>query len=56
MRLLAKLVSAVALAGTLAPAVLFFARLIDLDQVKTWTLVATVAWFVAAPMWMERKA
>jgi hypothetical protein len=38
----------VALAGTLTPAALFFVGAADLDQVKTWMLAATVAWFIAA--------
>lgn len=37
------------------PALLFFADRIDLAQVKFWMLVWTVAWFVATPIWMERK-
>jgi hypothetical protein len=56
MRLLAKLISAAALAGTLAPAALFFVGTADLDEVKNWMLAATAAWFVATPLWMERKA
>lgn len=37
------------------PALLFFAGRIDLVQVKFWMLVWTVAWFVATPIWMDRK-
>ncbi len=45
-----------ALAATLLPSLLFFAGRIDLAQVKTWMLVATIAWFVTTPFWMEHKA
>jgi hypothetical protein len=52
---LAKAVSALALAGTILPPLLFFAGRLDLAQVKTWMLVSTVAWFAATPLWMERE-
>ena len=54
MKTAAKLVSLVALVGTIAPAVLFFTGHMDLDATKWWMLVATVAWFVATPIWMDR--
>jgi len=50
----AKVVSLVALVGTIAPPLLFFAGRIDLDATKQWMLVATVVWFVATPIWMDR--
>ena len=56
MKTAAKVVSALALVGTIAPALLFFAGSIELPQMKTWMLVATVAWFVATPLWMDRPA
>ena len=55
MRLAAQIASWVALAGTIVPALLFFSDRLDLDHVKTWMLAATVLWFVATPLWMERK-
>lgn len=55
MKTSAQIVSWLALAGTLAPAILFFTGHLDLDQVKRWMLAATLAWFVATPLWMERK-
>jgi len=55
MRTLARIVSILSLARTIMPAVLFFAGRIDLDQVKSWMLVWTVAWFVATPLWMDRQ-
>jgi hypothetical protein len=54
MRALARFVSLAALVGTIVPPLLFFAGWIDLDATKWWMLAATVAWFVATPLWMER--
>jgi hypothetical protein len=50
----ALVVSLVALVGTILPPILFFAGRIDLDSMKSWMLVATVAWFAATPLWMDR--
>jgi hypothetical protein len=50
----AKVVSFVALVGTIAPPVLFFIGRLDHDATKWWMLVATVAWFAATPFWMDR--
>ena len=54
MKTAARLVSLAALAGTIVPPVLFFTGHMDLDAMKLWMLVATVAWFVATPVWMDR--
>jgi len=51
----AKLASLVALAATIAPSVLYFTGTIGHDAVKLITLVGTVLWFVATPLWMGRK-
>ena len=56
MRALARFVSLVALCGTIVPPLLFFAGRMDLDATKWWMLAATVEWFVATPLWMDRKA
>jgi hypothetical protein len=56
MKTVAQLISWLALAGTILPALLFFGGSIGLPQVKVWMLIATVLWFVATPLWMERKA
>ncbi len=56
MKALAQVVSLAALFGTIGPPLLFFAGRMDLDAAKGWMLVATVAWFVATPVWMDRKA
>ncbi len=54
MRTAARLVSLVSLVGTILPPILFFAGHMDLDATKLWMLVATVGWFVATPVWMDR--
>jgi ACR3 family arsenite efflux pump ArsB len=41
--------------ATLLPSVFFLLGLLTLDQVKLWTLVATVIWFVVTPLWMGRE-
>jgi hypothetical protein len=56
MRTLAKAVSGLALVGTLAPTILFMSGSMNLSQMKTWMLVATVVWFIATPVWMDRKS
>ena len=56
MKRIAQLISGLALAATLLPAVLFFAGELELPAAKIWMLVAAVAWFVATPLWMEHKA
>jgi len=50
----AKLVSLVALVATIVPPVLYFYGRMDLDAAKQWMLVATIAWFVATPLWMDK--
>ena len=55
MKKFARFVSILSLVGTIAPALLFVAGRIDLAQVKLWMLIWTIAWFVATPIWMDRK-
>jgi hypothetical protein len=55
MRKMATAVSAVALIVVIAAPVLFFLGRMGLDAVKGWMLAATVVWFVATPLWMERS-
>ena len=55
MRLTVQIISWLALAATLVPAFLYLASSLDLAQVKTWMLVATVVWFATVPLWMGRK-
>jgi len=56
MKTISKLISFVALAGTLIPPVLFFSGDLALPATQLWMLVAAVAWFASAPFWMEHKA
>ena len=56
MKRVAQIISYVALAATLLPAVLFFADRLELATGKLWMLGAALVWFVAAPLWMEHKA
>jgi hypothetical protein len=56
MKRIAQILSYLALAATLLPAVLFFADKIELPLARTWMLAATLVWFVATPFWMEHKA
>ena len=55
MRTLARIVSLAALGFTLGPAFLFFADKITLPQAQFWMLLAGLAWFATAPLWMEHK-
>jgi hypothetical protein len=51
---LARLVSLLALAGTIVPPLLHLWGWLDLSAVKSWMLAAAVAWFTATPLWMDR--
>jgi hypothetical protein len=53
MKAAARLVSWVSLFGTIIPPIMFFAGWMTLDVMKVWMTAATVAWFVATPIWME---
>lgn len=55
MRLLLQIISWLALAGTIAPALIYLGGGMALDQVKWWMLIATVVWFATVPLWMGRK-
>jgi hypothetical protein len=55
MRRITQIASALALVGTVLPAVLFLGGSLDLARLKTCMFVATVLWFAATPLWMERK-
>ena len=50
----AKIVSLLALGLVMIPCLLFFTGLMSLDAVKWTTLVGTVGWFAATPLWMSR--
>ena len=50
-----KTVSLIALVVAILPSVLFFAGAISHDLMKWISLVGTIVWFVATPMWMGRN-
>jgi hypothetical protein len=54
-RRIARIVSAVALVATIAPAMLYVSGDLALAPMKTWMLVATAVWFVSTPVWMGRE-
>jgi hypothetical protein len=56
MRTIAQIISWLALVGSILPALLFYVDRMGLPEVKLWMLVSTAVWFVATPLWMERKA
>ena len=55
MKTLAQIISWLALAATIIPALMYLTGGIELDRVKLWMLVATVVWFVTVPIWMGRQ-
>lgn len=55
MKIIAQIISWIALVGIIAPPVAFLSGSVPLDQVKLWMLIATVCWFVTVPIWMGRK-
>jgi hypothetical protein len=56
MRIILQAISALALVSTLMPAVLFMTGSLELPQVMTAMLVATVVWFIATPLWMGKPS
>ncbi len=50
-----QVISWLALAGTILPSCLFLTGQTGLDGVKTVMFAATIAWFVATPLWMLEK-
>jgi hypothetical protein len=53
MKLVAQLMSCLALAGILLMSMLFFAGSMTLSQVHFWMVIATIAWFISSYLWME---
>lgn len=50
----AKMVSAIALAVTIVPSLLFFLGALGIEPMKWIALAGTITWFIATPMWMGR--
>ncbi len=55
MILVAKVISWMSLVAVMAPAILFMAGRMELEQVKLIMLISTVTWFVAATISMREK-
>jgi hypothetical protein len=55
MKRITQLLSLIALAATILPAAMYMADRIDLPTVKTTMFMATVVWFIATPLWMDRR-
>jgi len=51
-KLIARIISPLALVVLVVPPLLFLADRMELDQVKLLMSIATVAWFVTATLWM----
>jgi hypothetical protein len=54
MRQAAYIVSMIALVATVAPAFVYFAGRITMEQMKMAMDVAMIVWFVATPLWMGK--
>jgi hypothetical protein len=55
MRLVAQILSGLALVATMALPCLFFVGVASHEQLRSGLLIAAVVWFATAPLWMERK-
>ena len=53
MKSLAKILSLLALAGTIVPSALCMFKALDAGPMKLIMLVATMLWFAAAPFWLK---
>ena len=53
--LILKIISYLALAATIIPSVLVFFGDMTLEQNKNIMTIAMVVWFVAAPLWINKK-
>ena len=56
MKLLAQIISFVALGATVLAPMLFFYDNLSLPQTQVWLLLSAGVWFLATPFWMEHKA
>jgi hypothetical protein len=51
-----KIISYLALAGTIIPSLLVFFGDMDIEGSKNVMAVSMVVWFVSAPFWINKKA
>jgi len=52
MRSILQIISLLALIALILPSVMFLVGRLELDMVKWLMLLATIAWFVTASLWM----
>jgi hypothetical protein len=55
MRILLQIISAIALAMTVLPSLVYFSGSVKLETVKWIMIVASVVWFAVTPFWMDKK-
>ena len=55
MVLVVKVISWISLVAIIAPAILFMAGRMELEQVKLIMLISTITWFIAAAISMREK-
>ncbi|MDZ4851570.1 MAG: hypothetical protein SGI77_19945 [Pirellulaceae bacterium] len=55
MKIIAKSIGLLGLAGTIVPPFLFMLHKLDSAPMQSVMLVSCVAWFVTAPMWMRSE-
>lgn len=55
MRTVFQVISALALVATVGAPVAYLADAIELDTAKAILLLATLGWFVHAPLWIGRR-
>lgn len=55
MRSLAKIIGLLALGGTIVPPALFMFKVMPLEPMKIAMFIATLLWFVTAPLWIGRE-
>jgi hypothetical protein len=53
MNQIAKILSLLALAGTIVPAALFMFKALDAGPMKLIMLASTALWFAASPFWLK---
>ncbi len=56
MNIILKIISYLALAGTIVPALLVFSGDMDLQTNKNIMAISMVVWFVTAPLWINKKS
>jgi len=54
MRRILQTISWLALGGTIGPSLAFLAGWVTISSAQGAMLVATIAWFVTAPLWLGR--